>query len=362
MALAQLQPGLEDLLVDELVALGVPCKAMEAGVTFAATPDHLTRVHQGSWIASRVWVRIGTFPARSLAELAAGVRTLAWRAVAVSRQAIEVDVVTRSSRLARRDAIEAKVAHAIQDALRGTGRSATRPPERPVRLLVRIVDDQVTISVDASGDLLHRRGWRMATAKAPLRENLAAAVLAAAGWRHDEPLVDAFCGAGTFPIEAARQAMGLGPRLHSHYAFHDWPSVGPQPASRRGPARLKVGIHGSDRDAGAVQASRDNARRAHVGDAITWSDVAFEERRPPEGGRGLLIGNLPWGLRVSEGAQLTRVYSRWGEALRDRWSGWRAAFLVSDPRLLPRLHPGAQVVRTFSEGGVRVSLGVISDV
>lgn len=354
-----IHPGFEDLLVEELAELGVPAKVDVGGVVFPASPANLVRVHAGSFLAGKVLVRMGSFKATSLAELAAGVAGQPWRAVGLSRQEVKVEVTATRSRLRFRDSMEAKVAHAVQDALRGTGRPGLRPSETPIGVHVRIVEDRVQLSVDASGDRLHRRGWREATAKAPIRENLAAAILRAAAYRPGETLIDPFCGAGTFPIEAARRALGRTPRMGWHYPCDTWPGVGRVPTA---PPRPKVApglILGSDRDEGAVRASRDNARRAEVSEHVHFNHVPFEDRLPPPGAPGLLVGNLPWGLRVAESAELTRLYSRWGEALRTRWSGWRAAFLVSDARMLGRLHPQATVVRTFEDGGVRVSLGLV---
>lgn len=362
-AFAQIPPGLEDLLVAELGRLGVPAVATEGGATFAATPEHLARVHGWSWLAGRVLVRLGKFSATTLAELATGLARLPWRAVGVSRQPVEVDVVATKSRLRFRDTVGTKTEHAVHDALRGAGWPGQPRPPHPIGVHLRIVDDRVHVSVDASGERLHKRGWRLATAKAPLRETLASAVLDAAGWAPGEALVDPFCGSGTFVIEAARRAAGKGPRVGWHYAFQDWPGLhGVKPSAGGGPRPVPTRLFASDRDAGAVQAARDNARRAEVLGAVELAAVSFESLAVPDGPPGLLVANLPWGQRVGHDAALTRLYTVWGEALRTRWTGWRAVFLVADSRMLGRLHPGARVVRTFDDGGVRVSLGLVERV
>lgn len=352
-------PGLEKLLATELAELDVDCEVEEGGVIIPATQRALARVHTGSRIAGRVLVRVGEFHATNLEELAARVRQLPWRAVGESGQPVEVEASCSASRLRFREVVAEKTRLAVIDALRGPRLSVLPPSKTPIGVHVRIVEDVATVSVDASGERLHLRGWREATAKAPLRENLAAAVLRSAGWRPGMPLVDPMCGAGTFPIEAARQAAGLSPRIGWTYPCARWSDRNPAAwaeAERAIPAAVSTPILAADRDAGAVRATTANAQRAKVNIKVLNSPL--EELEAPSA-KGLLIANLPYGQRVAEGGDLDAMYARWGHVLRERWSGWRCAFLAADPRKLGRLDRRIEIVLRFENGGTPVVVGVL---
>lgn len=360
-AFVSVHPGLEKLLAAELAELDVDCEVEEGGVLIAATQRALARVHLGSRIAGRVLVRVGEFRAINLEELAARIRQLPWRALGESGQPVEVEASCQNSRLRFRELVAEKAKLAVIDGLRGPRLSVLPPSRTPIGVHVRIVDDVATISVDASGERLHLRGWREETAKAPLRENLAAAVLRSAGWRPGMPLVDPMCGAGTFPIEAARWAAGLSPRLGWAYPCARWSDRSPAAwadAERALPAAVATPILAADRDPGAVRATTGNAQRAKVGDKLKIVGSSLEELDPPSA-KGLLIANLPYGQRVAEGGDIDAMYARFGHVLRERWAGWRCAFLAADPRKLGRLDRRIEIVLRFENGGTPVVVGVL---
>jgi hypothetical protein len=156
--------------------------------------------------------------------------------------------------------------------------------------VVRLFHDSCTVSADSSGALLHRRGYRLATAKAPLRETLAAAMLLGAGWDGSAPLLDPMCGSGTIAIEAALLARRIPPGLRRRFAFERWPGFEPAPwrraldAARSGIRERAPGpIHASDRDAGAIEAARANAERAGVAEDLTLARAAIAAVEPPPG-------------------------------------------------------------------------------
>ncbi len=199
--------------------------------------------------------------------------------------------------------------------------------------------DRFVISADASGDLLHRRGYRLETAKAPLRETLAAAMLLGCGWDGTVPLVDPFCGSGTIPIEAALLARRIPPGLHRRFAFEAWPDFDAQPVGQRsaptrsrGSCRVRRLIVGSDRDAGAIEASRANAARAGVAGNIEFRNVPLSAMDPLPG-TGLLLTNPPYGARIGEEKALRNLYAQLGNVARTRLPGWRVALLGANPRL-----------------------------
>jgi putative N6-adenine-specific DNA methylase len=193
-----------------------------------------------------------------------------------------------------------------------------------------------TISVDAAGAALHRRGYRQALAKAPLRETLAAAMLLGAEWNGSTALCDPFCGSGTIAIEAALLARGVPPGLHRSFAAERWPSadaslwreVRSRAASVVGDALLPP-IVGSDRDAGAVEAARANAERAGVGGDIEFAIASVSAVHAPAAA-GLLVTNPPYGVRTGDTATLRNLHARFGAVARREFAGWRAAVLSAD--------------------------------
>ncbi len=207
-------------------------------------------------------------------------------------------------------------------------------------VVVRLVNDRCTISLDSSGALLHQRGYRLATAKAPLRESLAAGLLLASGWDRTSPLVDPFCGAGTIPIEAARLARNMAPGLDRRFAFMDWPDydaalwaeqyAAAQAAIVDGPTPA---LYGYDRDAGAIAASLTNAERAGVGGMITFGQQSISALQAPAG-PGWVVTNPPYGVRLaSGGADLRDLYAQFGQVLRAQCPGWQVGFLNADAPL-----------------------------
>jgi putative N6-adenine-specific DNA methylase len=228
-------------------------------------------------------------------------------------------------------------------------------------VLVRLVHDRCVVSLDASGALLHQRGWRKAGGKAPLRETLAAGLLLASGWDAASPLADPFCGSGTVPIEAALLARKLAPGRGRRFACQDWPgfdaALAARVAAEAEAAALGSGpaIRGSDRDAGAVDAARANAEAAGVG-----IDIAFEQRTisdfEPPPGTGWIVCNPPYGVRLRGGGDLRDLYARFGAVLRRRCPGWRVTLLCADPRLVRASELPLETRASWRNGGLKVEV------
>jgi putative N6-adenine-specific DNA methylase len=228
-------------------------------------------------------------------------------------------------------------------------------------VVVRAVNDRFTVSVDSSGAPLHERGWRQATAKAPLRESVAAGLLVAAGWDPTTPLVDPMCGSGTIAIEAALRATGVAPAAGRELAFRYWPgfepgtwaSVSAEVDTRRVDAGDLPPILAVDRDAGAVDAARANAERAGVADLIEWRSAPIAELVRPEGadGRtGLLVTNPPWGGRLA-GGDLRNLYATLGRVAAEGFAGWSLGVLVADRKLARQVKPGLTEALHLELGG-----------
>lgn len=353
-------PGVEPVLARELAALpGVrDLRAVAGGVEFGGDRDLLYRANLWLRTATRILVRIGTVEAREFAKLRRRAGTLPWERFLDPARPVAVSASQSGSRLYHTGGLAENLTAAIGDRLR-----ASLPSDgEPQKVLVRGVSDLFTVSVDSSGELLHRRGWRQEIAHAPLRETLAAAIILLSGWDPTTPLVDPMCGAGTLPIEACAIAMRLAPGLARSFAFAGWPTfdaarfaaLHAEAEAARLPAP-PAPIVGSDRSPAAITAARHNAERAGLAAQLQLVESELEELSPPPGG-GTVIMNPPYGRRIGDPRALRSLYGAIGRALRARFAGWRAALLVSDMRLVDAI--GARVVaeHPLINGGLRVRL------
>lgn len=301
--------------------------------------------------AARILVRLAEFPAASLQQLETEVRRLDLSPVLRKGQPATVKASVKNARIQRADVAGKKVSSALR--LPRSGRHA------PIELLLRIEGRVGTLSVDASG-LLHKRGYRQATAKAPLRENLAASVLRAAGWRPGVPLADPLCGSGSFSIEAALWARDSAPGLHLKLPVTRLPGF-PSGAweelvdeARRSVVPQQGWFHTADRDPGAIKATRANAERAGVALDPLQQDVTEPVDAPD--GPGLVVLNPPYGHRVGENVKLAGLYHRIGDSLKRDYPGWRMVAVCPDKALAGRLAKGVEELTTFRNGGLKVSL------
>lgn len=362
-------PGLEALALAEARSLGIDARAEEGGFTFTGDARSALLGNASLRIASRVVVRLASFEARSFAELERHARRVPWSRVLRAGDAVRFRVTCKKSKLYHSDAVAQRLADAVVRAVPGVtaeGGSATEDEAAEVAdaslVIVRVMRDRVTVSADASGALLHRRGWRQATAKAPLRETIAAAMLAAAEWDETSPLVDPLCGSGTIPIEAALRARGVVPGASRTFAMERWPTV---PAGLGDAVRAELAgrvrssnaaIVGSDRDAGAITAATSNAERAGVADAVELAVRSLSAAEFPDATRGWVVTNPPYGVRVGEAEGVRDLWAHLGTVLRRRARGWRVAVLAPDGGLERQLGLTLRTVATTSNGGLPVRL------
>jgi putative N6-adenine-specific DNA methylase len=372
-------PGIETFTALELSRLGLlpaagpadkpasnPSSAEPGGVAFKGDLATLYRANLNLRTASRIIARLGQFfYATSFAELEQKGARLPWERFLAPGQPIAIRVTCHKSKLYHSEAVAERIERTIAERLgkpsprqKPAGEEATNPAQLVV---VRVANDQVTVSIDSSGELLHRRGYRQAVAKAPLRETLAASMLMASGWDMRSPLIDPFCGSGTIPIEAALMARGIAPGKNRRFAFMGWPNfdeslwqtvhaeaVGNESAE-------SPPILASDRDAGAVSMAWENAQRAGVADSIQFECIAVSAIRPPEK-PGWVVTNPPYGLRVSEGRDLRNLYAQFGNVLRTTCPGWQIAVLCNDLMLLGQIGFKLDTSLSLTNGGVRVRL------
>ena len=368
-------PGLEAVAATELRGLGVRSpRVEEGGVAVRLSRRDLYRVNLEARVASRVIVRLSEFHADSFHELERRARRVAWHRFLTPDTRVNLRVTCRKSRLYHSDAVSERIAGAIGSvagnaSLIETGGDADDPEagdDTSQLVIVRVVRDVCSISVDSSGAHLHRRGYRLRSAKAPIRENLAAGFLRAAGWTPEQPLLDPFCGAGTFLIEAALIARRIPPGLRRPFQFERWPDFdAPLWRSIREDARSAIlpetpaPLSGSDENAGALRASRENAERAGVATDIALERADAESLGARESqGPGWVVCNPPYGVRVggADMRALRGLYLHFGNALRAGFRGWKVALVSGSPALDRLLRLPLAPALTLLNGGVRVRL------
>jgi putative N6-adenine-specific DNA methylase len=368
-------PGLEAPLRDELASLPAvaEARAVDGGVEFAGPLAAGMAANLHSRIATRIVARLGEVRARDFAPLRRSLAKLPWPSFVPRDRPLRIDVATSHCRLYHTGALAETVALAIADCV---GPLPPRPPAAGdelddaglTRVLLRGRDDRFLASVDASGDLLHRRGWRLEAGAAPLRETLAAGILALAGYDPRLPLVDPMCGSGTIAIEAARWAAALPPGGGRAFAFERWPLFDADAAAWRqaraataDPRGGGAPVFATDRDARAVDTARRNALRAQVAERMHLAVAAFGAAEVPTPA-GLVVINPPYGRRLGQRAQAARQGRDIGQILRQRYGGWRAAVLCPDAAFVAAVSAGVRkqptATHALRNGGLRVQLGL----
>ena len=342
--------GLELLLRDELRTLGaVDVREALAGVNFSGTLELAYRACLWSRLASRILLRLVEFDASDADALYAGVQGIDWSAHLAADATFAIDAVSGASALHHTQYIALRSKDAIVDQFRE--RTGTRPSidvERPsIRLNVRLYRDRATLSLDLAGTPLHRRGWRQGQGEAPLKENLASAMLLRAGWpavsASGGTLLDPMCGAGTLLIEGALMAADVAPGLRREYfGFLGWRGhTADTWATLLGEARgraatglreLKPVFFGYDHDPQVLNEARRNAQAAGVTGFVQLMRQSAEHLKRPCGSAapGLVICNPPYGQRLGERAEIGVLYRSFGDRLRSEFGNWRAAIIVSD--------------------------------
>ncbi|WP_353861011.1 class I SAM-dependent RNA methyltransferase [Azospirillum formosense] len=351
-------PGLESVLCAEVKAKGFrDATAIKGGVTVRGDWPEVWRANLELRGATRVLARVVSFRAFHLAQLDKRARRVPWAEVLRPDVPVRVEASCKGSRIYHAGATAQRIERAITEEL-----GAPISAEAAISIKARIDDDLCTISVDTSGESLHKRGHKEEIHKAPLRETLAALFLRHCGYDGTEPVVDPMCGSGTFVIEAAEIAAGLHPGRSRRFAFEQlaafddaaWQAMRSAGGANPAPA---LRFYGSDRDGGAIAMSRANAERAGVAALTDFQKHAVSDLMPPEGPPGLVIVNPPYGARIGEKKPLFALYGALGQTLLSRFSGWRVGLVTNEASLaqatgLPFQPSGPSV----SHGGLRVTL------
>jgi len=371
--------GAAELAAAELEACGaVGMKVTRGGVACHATLEQSYRACLWSRVASRVLLEVAKFDAPTPEALYDGARGVDWSEHLGVDGTLAVDCTSSRSAITHTQFAALKVKDAIVDQFReAVGARPSVDVEAPdVRVNLHLDRDVATLAIDLSGESLHRRGYRGPQGAAPLKENLAAAILMRSGWpvlvaaaaQDDAPLgfVDPMCGSGTLCIEAALIAGDVAPGLErerfgfSRWRGHDdalWQRLLEEARQRRAAARVEhVAIRGYDRDPAVVEAARANAASAGVGARITFDRRDVGELPDAPAPRGLVAANPPYGERLGDLRELAPLYARLGEALKKHFNGWQAAVLTGNPPLGLELGLKAKRTHTFFNGPIECRL------
>lgn len=349
-------PGLEPLLARELTDLGLAeVRSEPGGASVRAKPRAVAAICLGSGLANHLRLRVGApFQVRHFDKLLKKTAALPWGDLLRPGTRVKAHAVCRKSRLYHSGGVAQRVEAGIAKVI---GAPADGTPE--VDVAVRIVRDRCTLSLDLSGEALHRRGWRQQTAKAPLREDLARALLIASGWDPSRPLFDPMMGSGTLVIEAATIARRIAPGLHRRFAFESTKldavadlEVQREAARARVLRAASVPLVGRDHMQGALDAAMGNAQRAGVEADVTLLRGKLDEPWPALDG-AMVVSNPPYGIRVGHVASAHSLYATLGEQAKAR--GWPLGVVIADRRFVRATGMPLQPKLTTDHGGIKIS-------
>ena len=345
--------GAASVLAEELVQFGASdIRERSHDVKFQGTLEVGYRACLWSRAATRVLMSVGSIEAGSSEQLFEAMKRIDWRAHIGPGATLACECSGGNHAIRHTIYGSQLLKDAVCDSLReATGERPNIDPERPdVRLHLHVEGPAALVSVDFSGESLHRRGYRAEGGRAPLKENVAAAVLLRAGWpainEAGGMLLDPMCGSGTFLIEGASIAADAAPALNREYfGFrgwhgHDaalWERLLGEARERRAARPVRRCILGSDADPDAVRMAIENAARSGFADWIHVEKRTLAEVSRPASDRGLVVANPPYGERIGAESGLTALYSELGRMLREHFAGWQAAVLTGNPPLSKNL-------------------------
>ncbi|CNH63029.1 23S rRNA m(2)G2445 methyltransferase [Yersinia aldovae] len=342
--------GLEELLKSELEALGAhDCKIVQGGVHFQGDDRLMYQSLLWSRLASRILLPLNEFKVYSDLDLYLGVQAIDWPSIFGVEKTFAVHFSGVNDEIRNSQYGALKVKDAIVDSFtRKLDQRPTVAKQQPdIRVNVFLQRDMASVALDLSGEGLHQRGYRDLTGQAPLKENLAAAIIQRSGWQSGTPMVDPMCGSGTLLIEAAMIASDRAPGLHrSHWGFTAWSAFNEalwreltteaQVRARNGLQETTSRFFGSDIDRRVIEMARANARRAGVSELITFNanDVSKLVNPLPEGPVGTVISNPPYGERLESEPALIALHNMLGRIMKSAFGGWRLSLFSASPELL----------------------------
>jgi putative N6-adenine-specific DNA methylase len=303
------------------------------GVTIHGNWREVWRANLELRIPSKVLVRVGSFHVAHLAQLDKLARKFPWPKFLRKDVAISVETTCKKSKIYHAGAATQRIETALREEFK-----ATISADAKLNIKARIENNLCTISIDSSGETLHKRGHKQAIGKAPMRENLAAYFLNQCGFDGKEPVVDPMCGSGTFVLEAAEIASNLKPGRDREFAFEllksfdavEWQKM----RAKNEPQPTAFKFYGSDRDEGAIRMSLANAEISGLSHLTSFQPCAISNvLPPPETPPGLVIINPPYGTRIGDKKPLFALYAALGQTLKTHFKGWRVGIITTEKPL-----------------------------
>ncbi|MBN3190186.1 bifunctional 23S rRNA (guanine(2069)-N(7))-methyltransferase RlmK/23S rRNA (guanine(2445)-N(2))-methyltransferase RlmL [Pectobacterium brasiliense] len=350
--------GLEELLKSELESLGAQsCAVVQGGVHFEGDNRLLYQSLLWSRLASRILLPLNEFKVHSDLDLYLGVQAIDWSTIFSIDKTFAVHFTGTNEDIRNSQYGALKVKDAIVDSFtRKTGQRPDVAKQQPdIRVNVFLQRDMASVSLDLSGEGLHQRGYRDLAGLAPLKENLAAAIVLRSGWKSGTPLVDPMCGSGTLLIEAAMIASDRAPGLHrTHWGFNAWlkhdaelwreVTAEAQQRARQGLQATTSRFFGSDNDRRVIEIAKANARRAGVAELISFDvrDAAQLKNPLPEGPKGTVVSNPPYGERLESEPALIALHNMLGRKMKSDFGGWQLSLFSASPELLSCLQLRAE--------------------
>lgn len=343
--IAKTLAGLEDVLAEELIALGA--NNLEIGkrmVSFEGDKQLLYKSNIHCRTALRILVPIHTFKARNADEIYNEVKKLDWRKYMSLENTFSIDSVVFSDIFTHSKFVAYRTKDAIVDFFtKKTGeRPSVRTTNPDILINIHIAHDKCTLSLDSSGESLHKRGYRVAQTQAPLNEVLAAGMILKTGWRGESALLDPMCGSGTLLIEAALIALNIPPGVYREgFAFERWPDFDKDLFEElynddSGEKEFKYKIYGSDISAQAVEIAQENIKSAGLTKYIEVEVKPIQKYQEPPAPDGIIITNPPYGERLKEN-DIFKLYDDIGERFKHAFAGYTAWVLSSQKELFNKM-------------------------
>ena len=358
--------GLEAVVGREIRKLGIECQVENGRVRFEGDIESIIQTNLWLRSADRVKIIVGMFPAKTFEELFQGVFALDWENYLPLGAKFPISKAKCvKSKLHNEPSVQAISKKAIVKKLQ---KYYARPEGVPLmengpefKIEVSILKDMATIMIDTTGSSLFKRGYRIDKGGAPIKENMAAAILLLSNWYPDKPLIDPTCGSGTFCIEAALIGKNIAPGLYRSFAFEDWTWVEKaqvQKARAEARAQMKqdvqLDISGSDLDARMIEIAKNNAEEAGVADSILFKQMRLQDLHTDKI-NGVIISNPPYGERLLDDSAVTKLYQEMGETFAPLQT-WSKFILTSDEAFESKYGSSADKKRKLYNGTLKVDL------
>ena len=358
--------GLEAVVGREIRELGIECQVENGRVRFEGDIESIIQTNLWLRSADRVKIIVGMFPAKTFEELFQGVFALDWENYLPLGAKFPISKAKCvKSKLHNEPSVQAISKKAIVKKLQ---KYYARPEGVPLmengpefKIEVSILKDMATIMIDTTGSSLFKRGYRIDKGGAPIKENMAAAILLLSNWYPDKPLIDPTCGSGTFCIEAALIGKNIAPGLYRSFAFEDWTWVEKdqvQKARAEARAQMKqdvqLDISGSDLDARMIEIAKNNAEEAEVADLILFKQMRLQDLHTDKI-NGVIISNPPYGERLLDDSAVTKLYQEMGETFAPLQT-WSKFILTSDEAFESKYGSSADKKRKLYNGTLKVDL------